>query len=66
MDSIGNDHEIRALFSELRFADEMAAPGFTATWQRAQARQLQPRRAFKLSFVAATALVVVALVTMVV
>src|SRR5262245_18124038 len=64
MDSIGNDQEIRALFSELRFVDEMAAPGFAATWHRAQAHQVQPRRAFNLSFVAATALLVFALVTL--
>jgi len=64
MDLIGDDQSIRALFSELKFVDETTAPGFTATWHRAQARSLQPRRAFKLSFAAATALLVLGLVTM--
>ena len=61
MDSIGDEKRIRALFSELRFADEQVAPGFTAVWHRAQARSLKPAPAFNLSFVAATALLVFAL-----
>ena len=54
MASIGEEHEIRALFSELKLADEQTAPGFNAIWHRAQARSLRPRRAFNLSFAVAT------------
>jgi len=61
MEIIGDDKRIRALFSETRFADEQAAPSFTATWTRAQARALKPRRAFNLSFAVATALLVLLL-----
>ena len=61
MESIGDEKRIRALFSELKFADEQSAPSFAATWHRAEARSLKPRRAFNLSFVAATALLVLAL-----
>lgn len=61
MESIGDEKRIRALFSEVRFADEQAAPSFTATWHRAQARAIRPRRTFNLSFVTATALLVFAL-----
>src|SRR5436190_21141725 len=63
MDSIGDEKRIRALFSELSFADEQVPPGFTAIWHHAQARAVKPRRAFTLSFVAATALLVCALAT---
>jgi hypothetical protein len=58
MEIIGDDKRIRALFSETRFADEQAAPSFTATWTRAQTGALKPRRAFNLSFAVATALLV--------
>ena len=58
MEIIGDEKRIRALFSEAKFADEQAAPGFTATWSRAQARAPKPRRAFSLSFAIATALLV--------
>jgi len=61
MESIGDEKRIRALFSEVRFADEQAAPSFTATWHRAQSRALRPRRAFNLSFVTATALLILAM-----
>ena len=65
MESIGDEKRIRALFSEVRFADEQTTPSFTAVWHRAQSRSstrsLKPRRAFNLSFVAATALFVFAL-----
>ncbi len=64
MEIIGDDKKIRALFSETQFADEQAAPSFTATWNRAQARTLKPRRAFKLSFAIATALLVCALTSL--
>jgi hypothetical protein len=60
MEIIGDDKRIRALFSETRFADEQAAPSFTAAWSRAQSRALKPRRAFNLSLAVATALLVCA------
>ncbi len=61
MEIIGDDKRIRALYSETRFADEQAAPGFTATWSRAESRALKPQRAFNLSFAVATALLIFAL-----
>jgi len=64
MASIGEEQEIRALFSELKLADEQTAPGFTAVWHRAQARSLKPRRAFNLSFAVATGLLFCALATL--
>lgn len=64
MASIGKEQEIRALFSELRLADEQTAPGFNAVWHRAQARSLKPRRAFNLSFAVATGLLICALGTL--
>ena len=64
MASIGEEQEIRALFSELKLADEQTAPGFNAVWHRAQARSLRPRRAFNLSFAVATGLLICALGTL--
>jgi hypothetical protein len=64
MEIIGDDKRIPALFSELRFADEQSAPSFTAVWNRAQSRALKPRRAFNLSFVTATALLIFALASL--
>jgi len=64
MTSIGEEQEIRALFSELKVADEQTAPGFAAVWHRAQARSLKPRRAFNLSFAVAAGLLVCALATL--
>jgi len=64
MELVGEEKKIRTLFSELRLADEQTAPSFSATWNRAQARALRPRRAFKLSFAAATALLICALVSL--
>ena len=64
MASIGEEQEIRALFSELKLADEQTAPGFNAVWRRAQARSLKPRRAFNLSFAVATGLLFCALATL--
>jgi len=64
MELVGEEKKIQTLFSELRLADEQTAPSFSATWNRAQARALRPRRAFNLSFVAATALLICALVSL--
>jgi hypothetical protein len=64
MELVGEEKRIQALFSEVRFADEQTTPSFAGVWNRAQAKTLRPRRAFNLSFVAATALLVCALVTL--
>lgn len=64
MASTGDEKKIRALFSELKFADEQTAPSFTAVWHRAQSRSLKPRRAFNFSFALATALLVCAMVSL--
>src|SRR5437660_8577144 len=64
MELVGEEKKIRTLFSELRLADEQTVPSFSATWNRAQARALRPRRAFNLSFAVATALLICALVSL--
>ncbi len=64
MASIGEEKEIRALFSELKFADEQTAPSFNAFWHRAHARSLRPRRAFNLSFAVVTVLLICAMATL--
>ena len=38
MELVGEEKKIRALFSELRLADEQAAPSFAGVWNRAQLR----------------------------
>jgi hypothetical protein len=63
MESVGEER-IQALFSELRLADEQSVPSFAAVWNRAQSRTYRPQRAFNLSFVAATALLLCALVSL--
>ena len=67
MELVGEQKRIQALFSELRLADEQTAPRFAAVWKRAQAASSQtwrPARALNLSFVAATALLICALVSL--
>ena len=64
MELVGDEKRIRALFSELKFADEQTAPGFTSVWHRAQSRSLKPRRAFNLSLAVATALLICALASL--
>ena len=64
MELVGEEKKIQTLFSELRLGDEQTVPSFGATWNRAQARALRPRRAFNLSFAAATALLICALVSL--
>lgn len=64
MELVGDEKRIQALFSELRLADEQTVPSFAAVWNRTQSRTYQPQRAFNLSFVAATALLVCALVSL--
>jgi hypothetical protein len=38
MELVGEEKKIQALFSELRLADEQAAPSFVGVWNRAQLR----------------------------
>lgn len=64
MELVGEQKRIPQLFSELRLADEQTVPRFATLWNRAQARTVRPPRAFNLSFVAATALLVCALVSL--
>lgn len=60
MEIIGDDKRLRALYSEAQLVDEQVAPSFSATWQRAQSRVQQPRRAFNVAFASALALVIFA------
>lgn len=55
---------MQALFSEQRLADEQTMPSFVGLWNRAQSKTMRTQRAFNLSFVAATALLVCALVSL--
>ena len=64
MELVGEEKRILALFSEARLADAQAAPSFAGVWNRAQSGTIRERRAFNLSFVAATALLVCALVSL--
>jgi hypothetical protein len=67
MELVGEQKRIPALFSELKLADEQTAPRFAAVWNRAQARSSRtwrPARAFNFWFVAATALLICALVSL--
>jgi hypothetical protein len=64
MELVGEEKRIQALFSEARLADERTTPSFVGVWNRAQAKTTRAQRAFNLSFVAATALLVCALVSL--
>ena len=64
MELVGEEKRIQALFSEARLADEQTMPSFAGVWNRAQAKTIRAPRAFNLSFVAATALLVCALVSL--
>jgi hypothetical protein len=64
MELVGEEKRIQALFSDARLADAQTAPSFAGVWNRAQAKTRRPQRAFNLSFVAATALLVCALVSL--
>ena len=64
MELIGDEKRIRALFSEVRLVDEKMMPSFVGVWNRAQSKTTRPHRVFNLSFVAATALLVCALVSL--
>ena len=64
MEIIGDDKKIRALFSELRFADEQAAPSFVGVWNRAQLRPRTRVSPLSFSFAAAAFAVFVAVVAL--
>jgi hypothetical protein len=64
MELVGEEKRIQALFSEARLADEQTTPSFVGVWNRAQSKTTRTPRAFNLSFVAATALLVCALVSL--
>ena len=64
MELVGEEKRIQALFSEARLADEQTVPSFVGVWNRAQTKTIRTQRAFNLSFVAATALLVCALVSL--
>ena len=53
MELAGDEKKIQALFSELRLADEHAAPSFVGVWNRAQLRTPARFGWLKLRFVAA-------------
>jgi hypothetical protein len=63
MELVGEENRIRTLFSELRLADEQAAPSFAATWNRAQIKSVK-RRGFNLALVAATTLLLCGVVSL--
>jgi len=65
MELVGEEKRIHALFSEVRLADEQTTPSFAGVWNRAQSKTIRTPRTFNLSFVAATALLVCALVSLV-
>jgi len=64
MELAGEEKRIHALFSEVRLADEQTTPSFAGVWNRAQSKTMRWHRAFNLSFVAATALLVCALASL--
>jgi hypothetical protein len=64
MESVGEEMRIQELFSEARLADEQITPSFVGVWNRAQSKTGRTQRAFNLAFVAATALLVCALVSL--
>ena len=64
MELVGEEKRIHALFSEVRLADEQTTPSFAGVWNRAQSKTVRTHRAFNLSFVAATALLVCALASL--
>jgi hypothetical protein len=64
MELVGEEKRIQALFNELRLVDGQTTPSFVGVWNRAQAKTIRKQRAFNLSFVAVTALLVCALVSL--
>lgn len=64
MELVGEEKKIQALFSELRLADEQAAPSFAGVWNRAQLRPRARVSPLSFSFVAAAFAVFVAVVAL--
>lgn len=64
MELVGEEKRIQALFSGARLVDEQITPSFVGVWNRAQSKNKRTQRAFNLSFVAATAILVCALVSL--
>ena len=64
MELVGEEKKIQALFSELRLADELAAPSFAGVWNRAQMRPRTRVSLLSISFAAAAFAVFVAVVAL--
>ena len=64
MELVGEEKKIQALFSELRLADEQAAPSFAGVWNRAQLRPRTRVSPLNVSFAAAAFAVFVAVVAL--
>jgi hypothetical protein len=64
MELIGEEKRIRALFSQVRRADEQAAPSFAGLWNRAESKTVRTTGALNLSFAVAAALLVCVLVSL--
>src|SRR5258705_10951729 len=64
MELTGEETRIRALFSQVRQADEQTAPSFAGVWSHAQAKTVRTTKVFNLSFAAAAALLICGLVSL--
>src|SRR5712692_12101412 len=64
MELVGEEKKIQSLFSELRLADEQAAPSFVGVWNRAQLRPRTRVSPLNFSFVATAFVVCVAVVAL--
>jgi hypothetical protein len=64
MELVGEEKKIQALFSELRLADEQAAPSFAGVWNRAQLRPRTRLSSLSFSLAAAAFAVFVAVVAL--
>jgi hypothetical protein len=64
MELVGEEKKIQALFSELRLADEPAAPSFVGVWNRAQLRPRARVSPLNFSLAAAAFAVFVAVVAL--
>lgn len=61
MERTVDETRVRALFRDLRIADESLTPEFARVWNKARTRNSRPRNAFKLSFAVPATLLIVAL-----
>ena len=64
MELVGEEKKIQALFSELRLADQQAAPSFAGVWNRAQLRPRARVSPLSFSFAAAAFAVFVAVIAL--